>query len=370
VILAGWLGLALCLGFAAHEAAAADGRECDPEPTNMLIVPGEFINCALDVGDTDGFRFIGSSGEKVIIYATDTSGVAGPGVCIKLNNPDGTLAQQACSDIRARIEETLTGDGSYSIVVEGSAAQALSYALALETVAPPSPSATPLCVGCRIEAAIDSEGDVDLYAFPSAHGSAFTILLTDLSGTGIMCAQLFRPDGNPTLGGPLCGIIPLHLDEAMAQDGPYSLVVQAQEGDVETRQYAVSLQCVSGSCPASNRPSIAINLTGCTACKAGQDTLRVEATVKNPATQAVKVEIKAGVILPDGTNVNLWSVSGLFMDKHFEFLIPAGFNHTVQILNMKVPNGLPVGTYVYETSFIEPQLGRTLARDAQSFTVQ
>ncbi|MBI3329253.1 MAG: YncE family protein [Nitrospinae bacterium] len=112
-------------------------------------------------------------------------------------------------------------------------------------------------------------------------------------------------------------------------------------------------------------PTLTLTLTGCTNCKAG-DTFSVNVTVRNPALKPVSVEVKAGVVLPDGTKFNIWVVN----DKHFEFSMPTGFDVTGEILHGTLPNTLPKGVWVYEAGLIDPELGRTLARDAKTFTRQ
>jgi len=112
-------------------------------------------------------------------------------------------------------------------------------------------------------------------------------------------------------------------------------------------------------------PVVTLRLTGCTTCKAG-DTFSVNATVKNLATKPVSVEVKAGVVFPDSRELNLWVVP----DRHFEVTLAAGLDTTVELLRATVPPGLPTGVWVYEGVLLSPELGHTLARDTQSFTVQ
>lgn len=112
-------------------------------------------------------------------------------------------------------------------------------------------------------------------------------------------------------------------------------------------------------------PALTLTLTGCTTCQVG-DTFSVQAIVKHPAIKPVSVEIKAGVVLPDGTKVNIWSAS----DKHFTVQLPPGLDTTVEILRVPLPPGLPKGPWGYEAALIDPELGRILARDAKTFTMQ
>ena len=112
-------------------------------------------------------------------------------------------------------------------------------------------------------------------------------------------------------------------------------------------------------------PTLTLTLTGCTSCKAG-DIFSLNATFMNPAPKPMPVEIKAGVVLPDGTEFNIWVVA----DKHFTVDLPAGLDVTVELLRVTIPSGLPNGPWGYEGALISPELGRTLSRDTKSFTIQ
>lgn len=113
-------------------------------------------------------------------------------------------------------------------------------------------------------------------------------------------------------------------------------------------------------------PRLTLVLTGCTNCKAG-DTFSVSATAKNPTSEPMLVELKAGVNEPDGTEVNISSIT---TDKHFEVLLPAGLDTSVELLHVLIPSDLQKGTWSYEAVLLSPDLGHTLARDAKIFTFQ
>ncbi len=72
------------------------------------------------------------------------------------------------------------------------------------------------------------------------------------------------------------------------------------------------------------------------------------------------------MVMPDGTTMSLW----LFPDKHFETTLPAGFNFTGTFLTVKLPPGLQSGAWSYEAVLLDPEVGRTLAHDAQALTVR
>ena len=112
-------------------------------------------------------------------------------------------------------------------------------------------------------------------------------------------------------------------------------------------------------------PRLTLTLTGCTRCRAG-DTFSVSATVTNPAAHAVRVEVKAGVVFPDGTEVNAWRVR----DKHFTAELAPGLDVTVELLREPIPTGLPAGLWHYEGALLSSELGRTLARDVRAFTLE
>lgn len=120
-----------------------------------------------------------------------------------------------------------------------------------------------------------------------------------------------------------------------------------------------------GNLLGSQVPTLTLGLTGCTAaCRAG-DILRVSATVGNPGAQPLRVEVKAGVVMPGGATMNVWTGG----NAHFETTLPPGLNVAVELLSVAVPAGLPPGGWLYEAALITPDLGRTLWRDVKAFTV-
>lgn len=112
-------------------------------------------------------------------------------------------------------------------------------------------------------------------------------------------------------------------------------------------------------------PQLVLTLTGCQKCRTG-DTLSAQVIVTNPGATPVSVEIKAGVMTPDGTEF----AASVLRDKHFEVSLPPGFERSVEILRVTIPDGLPKGPWVYEGALLSPELGRTLVRAAKPFTIQ
>ena len=117
----------------------------------------------------------------------------------------------------------------------------------------------------------------------------------------------------------------------------------------------------------SGEPLLSLALTGCTNCKAG-DTFSVNATVENPTSDTVKFELKAGVTQPDGSEVNISSITN---DKHLEVSLPAGLNTALELFKvLQIPGNLQKGTWSYEAVLLSPELGHTLARDVKYFTIE
>lgn len=111
-------------------------------------------------------------------------------------------------------------------------------------------------------------------------------------------------------------------------------------------------------------PSIAIDLTGCTMCRAG-DRLTAQATLQNQTGLSVRVEVKLGLLDPNGDEL-AFSILG---DRHFEFVIPPGVTGPVTVLDVTLPEGLQPGIWKYEGALLEPDLGKALSRQFREFTV-
>jgi hypothetical protein len=109
---------------------------------------------------------------------------------------------------------------------------------------------------------------------------------------------------------------------------------------------------------------LTMTLAGCATCRPG-DRFTVSATLLNPTSRDVPVEVKFGVRLPDGTPVNLWAVS----DAHFRFILSPGTMGPVTILDTVIPRGIPTGTWTYEGILLEPALGTPMSRSVRPFSV-
>lgn len=109
---------------------------------------------------------------------------------------------------------------------------------------------------------------------------------------------------------------------------------------------------------------LALTMRGCVTCEAG-DTLIVGGLVTNAGPMPVRVEVKAGVVLPGGQELSASSLGS----RHFEITLPPGLNASVEFFRATLPAGLPPGAWTYEVTLLSPDVGRTLARDVKGFTV-
>ena len=107
-------------------------------------------------------------------------------------------------------------------------------------------------------------------------------------------------------------------------------------------------------------PTLTLTVTGCHSCQAGGH-MTVLARVRNPLNREVKVEVKAGGRLPDGTPVNLLGQQ-LTLEPLADKIYP--------ILDGPLPAGVPAGTWTVEGTLLEVELGKTFSRDAKAIEVR
>jgi hypothetical protein len=233
----------------------------------------------------------------------------------------------------------------------------MAYALSLESVAPPSASAIPIRFGEGIDTNIEPVGDIDLYKFDGVAGDTVIVQAARQSGGG-PCVELFDPDGT-RIGTPACHYYGARIDAQLAKTGPHAVRVSEEDNNA-TMGYRIDLQCV-GRCSSLAFPSIAITLTGCTTCRAG-NVFSARASVNNPTSPTPRwLEVKSGVYLPDRTPVNLLG------NPHLD--LPPGFTFVGEIFRMTLPTGLPAGTYQFCGLLLERELGEPVAKSCQTFTI-
>jgi hypothetical protein len=109
-------------------------------------------------------------------------------------------------------------------------------------------------------------------------------------------------------------------------------------------------------------PTISLDLVGCIRCYEG-GRIVVRARIINPRSDTVRVEVKAGGTMPDGTAVNLLG------DEHLELTLQPGTDRVFTLVDRPLPNAVTPGTWTVEGTLLEPALGKTLSRDATRFEV-
>ena len=140
--------------------AELEGNPCSPEPTDDSMFYGDLITCDIgSIGDSDLFRFIGESGEKIIIQTAQGGSGSTPDPCIELFGPDEIkIGVETCHEVAARKVVDLDQSGQFTIrVTEWGNDQTMNYVLVLERILPPSPSAMPISAGIPKEGAIRAE---------------------------------------------------------------------------------------------------------------------------------------------------------------------------------------------------------------------
>jgi hypothetical protein len=110
-------------------------------------------------------------------------------------------------------------------------------------------------------------------------------------------------------------------------------------------------------------PALSISLNGCITCEEG-GRLTVQARLINPRSYPVRVEVKAGGRLPDGTPVDL------FGQQHMELTLEPYLDKTFTLLDKPLPAGIPPGTWTVEGTLLELELGKMLSHDAKTFEIR
>jgi uncharacterized protein (TIGR03437 family) len=241
-------------GVAAAQAltiTVPEGRECTPEPTSMDIAYGDLITCRIDpAGDTDLFRFAGSAGETIVGHVVRLDGAGQSAV--RVIDPQGTVGPWNSYGRLAFIEMKLTQTGTYVIqVADHEHNETLAYALTLERVIPPSPSATPVCFGTKFESEINPAADLDLCSFDGITGDLISATLTRLSGAGQPCMRIFAPDQRDSPAW-VCGSVSSSIDLKLTASGAHAIEIAADQ-HIQPFAYRLEVQCI-GRCQAALPP--------------------------------------------------------------------------------------------------------------------
>jgi len=233
-------------------AHAAEGRACETEPTDEEITYGDLITCSVSpLGDSDVFRFQGTTGEQIIITATRPSGNVSP--CIDLYPPSGgaTPFATACNgtSITFTVQATLNETGLWTINIhDGGAPNAGPYTFVLDRLAPASPAAEPVEYGKTITGEINPLGDADLFIIGGGLGSTIAIQTAQTDGGVQPCIAVYDPDGVLVASDCHTSGNTFAITATIAKAGAHTVHI-ADRGNNDVGTFSLTLQCLAGDCP-------------------------------------------------------------------------------------------------------------------------
>jgi hypothetical protein len=212
-----------------------------------------------------------------------------------------------------------------------------------------------------------SEAEEGERASVSDNPVTFEARLIDASDN-VLLAQIFKPNvatlyrssGGECTGEPRDASFSNHIMDTSTFRGQVVKLQFRQHTNVPKRGFFTLVDDVTIS---PDAPTISLTVTGCHACQEG-GRVTVQARLINPQTREVTVEVKAGGRLPDGTPINL------FGQEHVELKLAPGFDKTIALFDGPLPAGVPEGTWTVEGTLLEPELGKTLSRDAKALSVK
>jgi hypothetical protein len=255
----------LCLALLAVPApgeAVSEPRQCQPEPiVSEAINYGDLINCDIGAaGDIDGFRFMGSPNDRIVILAIQTGGMVRP--CLELYDPSGDLVVGACStDSQNRIDFSLKAAGMHTIFVrDRNNTVTGTYHLNLARVAPLPRFGLALRYGEALAGqTIDTAGDLKFFVFGGGKNSRVSLQTVGTLGSVRPCIELYAPDG--TLVAGACSTSTQNrIDPVLTQDGTHTVLVRDRNNSV-TGTFTVTLQCIVGTCTDASQTSVAATVS-------------------------------------------------------------------------------------------------------------
>jgi hypothetical protein len=219
-------------------------------------------------GQMDSYTFQGTTGQGIVIEM-DADG-SGLGPAFYLYGPDGTIETKVVggyNDMRIRLEDyQLKQTGIYTIVAAASGGWDTTgkYGLSLVLIGGSSssqqdPDGGSIASGQTQSAAINPNGDTDIFTFQGTTGQGIVIeMAADGSGLG-PALYLYGPDGiieTKVVGGYNATRIRLE-DYQLKQKGIYTIVAAASGGWDTTGKYGLSL-VVIGTGVASSTPAASV----------------------------------------------------------------------------------------------------------------
>lgn len=296
----------LTVTWAPSAYAQPEGMRCADEPTDMLVEYGNVIACSIDPADSDLYRLPGLGGEIVdlsLVYGGEGAGRT----CVTLYT-DGTKIAEHCpfNAYSSRMNVQLPFAGTYTLEVRSSNSSGYTYALAIERLAPASPSAKSPPFGQTLSDSIDPKGDIDYVTMLLSSGDSIVADLTFLSGTGRTCLELWGTTVSPIATACQFNQYRSRIERKIDATGVYVFRISSSHyyGDM---RYGFTIQC-TGSCRSLSVPRLRLSLTQCSQCLPGS-LLSMRIDVENPLGK--KAELKASYVLSDGR-------TGALGNKHWE----------------------------------------------------
>lgn len=215
--------------------------------------------------ETDKFRFIGRSGDKVRLVAFAYSGCID--LLLELRDPVGTLIGMnscngnpngQCSACSFQLDVVLPATGTYSATLRDiDADEAGLYALQIERD-PPIYCAPDLPHNATISDRLDPWTDTDFIAFEGVANTEIAVTLLGYTGcidpslvildpAGSILAEGFCY-GNPNGQCSACSFTIPAAGTLLPVTGRYTMIIR-DSGQDEIGDYQISLACIFGACP-------------------------------------------------------------------------------------------------------------------------
>jgi len=212
---------------------------------------------------------------------------------------------------------------------------------------------------------IDAPTELDQFTFVGSADD--NIRITVLSTTTNMDPTLEVRDPEGTvIATKSCGNFrcSFTLDLSLTLSGTYLLALY-DGGANETGGYQVNLACLFGACPPSIPPpvcDIQMSQTSYT----GDETVTAQVfRLANLNPNAVAVEWKVWVTIPDGISLPLVNVGA---DR--SLILPPGFDHDFGPVALGPATRFPLGTYELNCRLLDPVTGRPIICDHNPFEIQ
>lgn len=233
--------------------AVAVDRIAPLPPHARVLTLGQTLTDAIEViGDIDLLRFDGTAGDIVRLQAVKQTSSSAQTVCIEVFDPDALALQQGCG-ASAVLNMTLTKTGTYAaLVFEHGHDQPVPYAVTLESIRQPTPTTRALPYDTSLSDTIEVDGDLDLFMFNGVAGDLIRLQAIKQTSSSVptVCVELFDPQATLVHAGCGAGAV---ATLTPASTGTFFVLV-SEAGQDATLPYAVSVICISGTCPPPPAP--------------------------------------------------------------------------------------------------------------------